>query len=337
MTALSKYDRLESTGLWRASPEHQKREVVVSFGDATLVLSDQNETALAHWSLPAVSRLNPGKRPAMFSPDPEAIEILELDDETMIQAIEKIRRALSRNTPHPGRLRLIALGVSIATVSALAFLWLPGALVRQAAAVVPDVKRAEIGQRLRTNIRRLTGDTCSSELGDQALNRLRARLLPEGRKLVVVRSGVSVSEHLPGGYILMNRALVEDHEDPEVVAGYILAEALRSQLEDPLERLLKATGPITSFRLLTTGSIPNETLANYAETFLTIPKSKLPDEALLALFEAAELRSSPYAYAVDVSGETTIGLIEADPFRSNTSRPVLSDGDWISLQNICEE
>ena len=40
MTALDKYRKLEGIGLWSARVEDQRREVVVSFGDATLVMSD---------------------------------------------------------------------------------------------------------------------------------------------------------------------------------------------------------------------------------------------------------------------------------------------------------
>ena len=68
MTALSKYARLEATGLWRAGPDEQRREVIVSIGDATLVISNLKDQALAHWSLAAVDRktacyLPPRRRP----------------------------------------------------------------------------------------------------------------------------------------------------------------------------------------------------------------------------------------------------------------------------------
>ena len=46
MTALSKYDRLEASGLWRPTPQDQRREVVVSIGDATLVISDMNDSQM---------------------------------------------------------------------------------------------------------------------------------------------------------------------------------------------------------------------------------------------------------------------------------------------------
>ena len=64
MTALKKYQRLESPGLWRDTPEAQRREVVVAFREATLVLSDpRTERALTHWSLPAVERREPRRLP----------------------------------------------------------------------------------------------------------------------------------------------------------------------------------------------------------------------------------------------------------------------------------
>jgi len=61
------------------------------------------------------------------------------------------------------------------------------------------------------------------------------------------------------------------------------------------------------------------------------------DDALLAQFEAAGVPSAPYAYALDPSGETVLSLIEADPFSGRTPTPILADGDWIGLQNICSE
>ena len=54
MTALKGYERLECTGLWRSGPAIQRREVVVSCGQATLILTDMQNRPLAHWSLAAV-------------------------------------------------------------------------------------------------------------------------------------------------------------------------------------------------------------------------------------------------------------------------------------------
>jgi hypothetical protein len=131
MTALDRYVRLESDGLWRPAHDQQRRQVTISFGDATLVIADGAARPLTHWSLPAVMRLNPGEHPALYSPDDEASEELEISDETMIDAIEEVRKALAKARPQPGKLRhWITAGIIAATL-ALAVFWLPGALMRQ--------------------------------------------------------------------------------------------------------------------------------------------------------------------------------------------------------------
>ena len=54
MTALDQFARLECTGLWRENENAQRLEVIVSLGEATIVINHKLGGALAHWSLPAV-------------------------------------------------------------------------------------------------------------------------------------------------------------------------------------------------------------------------------------------------------------------------------------------
>ena len=137
MTALEQYSSLEATGLWREGPDAQRCEVLVSLGNATLIIATPAEVARTHWSLPAIVRLNPGKRPALYAPGEQADERLEIDDRDMIDAIEKLRAAIDRRRPHPGRLRLwIGASLAAAMVAAALF-WMPGALIRQTASVLP--------------------------------------------------------------------------------------------------------------------------------------------------------------------------------------------------------
>lgn len=339
MTALSEYERLEASGLWRASPEAQAQNVIVSIGDATLVVTDMRDRALTHWSLAAVARANPGELPAIYHPDGDPEETLELpaDEDAMISAIERLRTTIERRRPRPGRLRLVMLVSSLTVVLALGWFWLPGAVLRHAVTVVPPVKRAEIGDALLERITRVAGQPCTDPAGLRSLEKLRARVLDPDtrRRLVVLPSGLRETAHLPGRMILLNRALVEDPEEPDVAAGYILAEALRARVHDPLRALLEEAGTLATIRLLTTGDLGAGTLDAYAESLLTAPQEQVPEAALLAAFAEAQIRARPYAYARDVSGESTLGLIEADPFATTAPRPVLSDGDWLRLQGIC--
>jgi hypothetical protein len=335
MTALTKYTRLEAAALWRAAPEDQRREVIVSIGDATITVSDTSDRAITHWSLAAIQRANPGKRPAVFHPEGDPGETLEfsLEDAEMVDAIEKLRRAVERTRPRPGRLRWLGMTLSLLVVAALAVFWLPGALISHTVSVVPAVKRAEIGAALLERIERMTGPACDDPTGQRALQHLRARL--GSGPIHVMPDALQGSLHLPGGAILIDRGLIEDYEEPDVAAGFVLAEKTLAERSDPLRDLLDSTGMRASFRLLTTGGVESEALDRYAELLLRQPRQRPTDDAILATFAQRSVRSSPYAYALDVTGETVLPLIEADPMAGREPVTLLTDAQWLRLQNIC--
>ena len=340
VTALSKYQRLEAQALWRATPESQRIDVIVSVGEATLTITDSRERVLAHWSLAAIARTNPGVHPAIYHPDGDPGETLEVpENETqMIEAIDKLRAAISRQRPRPGRLRFFGVLVSVAAVLALAVFWLPGAARKHALVVVPAVKRAEIGQALLEHLQKVTGPACRGPGGAAALADLALRLpAPQGSAahFMVVRGGVTGALRLPGGTVLINAALVEDYEDADVVAGHIVAAYLRAASRDPLDRLLRQGGVSASLRLLATGALPDEVLRAHAEALLTDPPDTLDPETLLIGFRDWGVRATPYAYAIDITGETVLPLIEADPFAGAPPPQILSDQNWLRLQAIC--
>ncbi|WP_299024755.1 hypothetical protein [uncultured Sulfitobacter sp.] len=335
MTALTKYDRLEATGLWRATPDGQRREVIVSIGNATLMIADMNDQAITHWSLAAVARREDKTTTAIFHPDGDPGETLELPEHEneMIDAIETLRRAIAKSRPRPGRLRWLGAGLSVAAVAALVVFWLPGAMRDNTLRVVPQVKREAIGVALIERMQRVTGPLCSDSAGLRALRRLGGRL--DTPKLAVVPALGRAALHLPGGVIVLDRSVFEDWEEPDVAAGYILAELALQVERDPLADLLDVTGPWENFRLLTTGEISGGALDTYAEYLMTAP-SGIPDTAnLLALFEASDLRSTPYARARDITGESVLDLIEGDPMQNRETEPLLADSTWLRLQGVC--
>ena len=335
MTALDQYDRLEAAGLYTPGQDAQRLDVILSIGNATLTITDHRDVALAHWSLAAIERLNPGQRPALYAPGLEAPERIETGDEAIIRAIEKVRTAVDRTRPHPGRLRSrITWGAGLGLL-ALSLLWLPDAIVHTAARIVPEAARATIGSDLHAEITRRTGGPCSSGTGQAALDALVKTLSPHGpNKAHVLPSGATGPVHLPGGQVLLSRNFVEDHETPLVTAGALLAEADRAQQTDPLIPLLKHLGVGATVRLMTSGSLPDAGLGSYAETLLTAPPVPVAQDKLAARFLAAGLPTAPYAHALDITGETTLKLIEADVSPSVSVAPI-SDGEWVALQSIC--
>lgn len=144
VTALTEFQRLEAQGSWRETPESRLREVIVSVGAATLTMMDpKSDRPLSHWSLPAVTRINPGQLPAIYTPNGQAPdETVEIDDPLMIEGIERVQRAIAIHRAVPGRLRgVVTVLGAVAMLAALTF-WLPDALIRHAARIAPLHKRA---------------------------------------------------------------------------------------------------------------------------------------------------------------------------------------------------
>lgn len=336
MTALAQYDRLESSALWRVGATAQRREVMISLGSATLVISSFNNTALSHWSLPAIERLNPGDTPALYALDAAGDESLEIAEPEMIAAIEKVRGAISRTRPHPGRLRFaLRAGIAV-SLAAIALFWLPDALTRQAAVLLPESKAEDIGRSILVDMARLSGEPCRNPAGQAALNRLATRVFGhDAPKITVLPDMVAGTTHLPGGIMVLDRSIVETPRAPDVVAGYLLAEALRQEQQPPLARTLDEAGPLSLFRLVTTGQFGAATREAIAAARLTETAPSPDASALLPRFAAAEISSEPYGFALDISGETTLELIEADPMRGRDTEPLLRAADWAALQAIC--
>jgi hypothetical protein len=338
MTALKKYQRLECSGLWRETPLDQRREVLVRFGEATLILSDpKSGEAISHWSLPAVERINRGEEPPVFAPGPESSESLELNEPDMIAALDAVRAAVKAAVARPGRLRGLILGGTALAVVALAAFWLPGALVLHTASVVPPAQRAEIGQRVLDDLVRVTGAPCDNQLGLQALAGLSDRVFGpvDTPILYVMPEGVETALHLPGDVIILPRSLIEQANGPEAAAGAALVERLRSRAADPIVPLLEHAGLRATFQLLTTAKLPDRAIQGYGEAALRAAPAAVDDDTLIAAFQSAQVPASPYAVAVDPDGSVTGGLVEKDPYKGLAPSPLIPDESWVALQGIC--
>ncbi|SMP25387.1 hypothetical protein [Shimia sagamensis] len=332
-TALDKFQRLEGTALWRATPDVQRREVIVSLGEATLVIKDSQDRALTHWSLPAVRRLNPGQHPAVFFPDGDSNETLEIDatHDDLVEAIEKLRKAVARPQNASGRLRVSVLALSAATVAGLAVFWLPNALANHALRVVPNVARQTIGQDMQQLATRLTGQPCSAPLAVPAVDALQKRL--QVRSISILPNALREAVALPGNVVLLGRDTIEDFEEPDVAAGYIVAAQTASP--DPLHGVLETGGIRASLRLLTSGALPEDLLLKHVERLISAPPTAAANDSLIKAFEEKRVRLQPYALARDPSGESTLPLIEAAPFTQDLPEPILIDRYWVALQGIC--
>jgi hypothetical protein len=335
VTVLAKYQRLESEGVWRADDDAQRRDIFVAIGDATLTLTDLNEVALTHWSLPAIRRQNPGTRPAIYAPGDDTPETLEIADDEMIDAVEKVLRAVRRQGRHPGRLRTLIFSGIGAAILGLGVFWLPGALSKYASSIIPEATRDSIGARLTSDIERLTGAHCEQPTARAALDRLTERLFPgDSLTVLILPSALETTQHLPGGTLLVSHKLVEDFETVDVLAGFLLAENLRRVENDPFERLLKDAGLGAAFGLLTTGDMSGDDLRAHAERLIVANRATLDSRALANQFILTEVKPNAYLTAVSPAAETVEILANAGA--QIPTSPLLTDSEWIALQQICE-
>lgn len=327
MTALHGLDRLEAPGLWRPSHDDQRREVYVTVGNAELVIEDRTGTALSHWSLPALVRLNPGEAPALFGPGPGSDEVLEIEEPEMVAALDRVITAVEKGRRRPGALRRVTVGIVLGFAVGLSVLWLPGALREQAATLIPAAKRADIGARMLREMTGLTGPACSNPTGIEALAQLRDRIFPvRPLTLVVLRDLPQDTIALPGGTIALTDLLLLTQDDPDVLAGHAVAAAKAAQVHAPFEAFLEGMGFFNLTRMLTTGEVPQQAISDHVDRLILEPQPLPGADVLRPAFDAARLAWAPYA------AETGQPVGAAPPSRMP---PAMDDTPWQALREIC--
>ena len=331
MTAIKEFERLESLGLWRETTHAQRKEVVISFGDTTLVLSDINNRPLTHWSIAAILHSGAGENGTIFTVDDMGEETLEIDDPTMIAAIGKIRASIDARRPPPGRLRWFIGAAVLISFLSFSLFWLPNALTRYAAGIVPDSKAVDIGDSLLKSIRKTTGLACSSPSGERALRRLEDRAIgAPSNRIRIIAMGSRPSLHLPGGSILLNYRLTTQSDDASLLAGYAIMERAAQDETAPLLALFKSLGVRKTLSFLGTGNIQDADLEQFADNRLFGPLATPRAQTMLDLFEVAQVPRGRFA-----AHAKRPDLLETPDLEPEKYDPILNDNDWISLQEIC--
>jgi hypothetical protein len=102
-----------------------------------------------------------------------------------------------------------------------------------------------------------------------------------------------------------------------------------------MQNLLEDAGLGVTFRLLTTGEIPQHILQSVATEFASPEPLPVVDPTVLrALMAATQIPQTPYLNAVDQRTGSMPDL-GADPIDETTVPLILNDSAWVALQNIC--
>ncbi len=266
MTALSKYEVLEASAQWRASPEADHREVLLSFGKTTLVISDFNEAPLTHWSLMATHQIAQGQQgAAVFAADDDGHETLEVTDPLMIEAITAISDASRRGKSGSNRrwpLRLLA----VAMLAGMLLWQGPGLLRQQARALITGEHAVLLSDRILARL----PQACTTPDGSRALQ----ALLP-GVPIRILPLDQSAANRLPDGRILLsNTDLVETGSD----AADVLSKLSAAQTAPDVLTRWSRSAPLSDIiNLLRAGALSPDQVSALAEIATTGPASPSTD------------------------------------------------------------
>ncbi len=266
MTAIDKYTRLEALGQWREGPNTPPREVVVSFGNATLLLSDLNENPLCHWAMAATSRLSLDGANAVYTPDTEGFETLEIDDAEMVEAIAQVSRAAVNRNHRTPWLRWIFIGLLVAATGAI-FYTTPSLLQGQAVRMTGPESARKLGTDM---VAALETDTCRNPQADVARDIFQSRLFPDGRALLLIARDQQHATVFPGGVVVIGGDALQAMRGPSDLAR--LATTLFAQSEVALAQMFEASSPRELFKYITTGQLSDERLAQAAQSIVDGPE-----------------------------------------------------------------
>jgi hypothetical protein len=127
-------------------------------------------------------------------------------------------------------------------------------------------------------------------------------------------------------------ALVEKLEDPDTLAGLVLAARQQATAADPTLRALRYAGIMATFRLLSSGALPENALQGYGLQLAQTKAPPIDTQALAAYFGQLQITSRPYANFLH--DQTFASLPDSAP--QGSTPIVLDDAAFLALQYICE-
>ena len=281
MTALEKYTRLEALGRWRETPEMPVREVIVSFGNATLLLSDQHEEPLSHWAMAATLRIAWDGKIAIYSPDVDGRETLEIDDADMVEAIAQVSHAESvKNHRKPWKIWVTML-VILAVLGA-GLHWGPQLVRDQALRMTNAASARQIGLEM---LAALQIEICKEPRADAVRMKLQQRLFTSSDVRIVIAKNAPAGTVFPGRLLLIGKDTLLQFSTSE----QFILWAVQLQAEESPDANLFQNGTLADVaHYVTRGNIPRTKLLEMANKMLddghsevTYPQEPAPPDIRL--------------------------------------------------------
>ncbi|MEM9146871.1 MAG: M48 family metallopeptidase [Pseudomonadota bacterium] len=374
-TALDRYARLEAEGRYFDGESALPRQVMVSFGERSLVLMGFDGIAIAHWPLASLSAVGgAGDRTLQITPDVQSEERLVIEDLDMIRAIEAVCPELHRR---PADRRGIARalvwgGLGVGAVVVMVFIIIPR-LAEPLAQMLPPEREAQLGDAVVDQLRLVLGGLeeesapgfCAEPDGALALEAMTDRLravteLPYPLRVSVLDHPMVNAFAVPGGRVVLFRGLIEEATSPEEVAGVLAHEIGHVIHRDPTVGVLRSAGRAGILGLLVGDVFGAAVVVAATEAVMNASYQRdveaRADEEALAILARAELPSTPFSAFFQRLAEQhgDLGVMQylsshpalkdraeraeaGDSLAGLTFTPVLNDGQWLALRQICGE
>lgn len=319
MTAIDKFIRLEAVGWWFEAGRQEAREVIVSFGDATLQIASLKDVPLTHWALLATKRIGTRGEAVIYSADPEQHEVLEIDDTDMIRAISAVTSALM--PPPPKRkTRWVWRGVGLALLLG-ALSQSPPLIYSMAGLTTSPARLAEVSETMRSEV----GLACKDWLGVRALENMAAALFPEQipPKMTVIDGLGTTVNALPNGDILISKQALETLT-ADALATQIITAWAHAQNGGAKSALIESLGPMAALRYMVSGRFP----------------TPLPQAGTTALAAEDYLLARDHLLALGLSPDSLQTLASAQGFGLPLPRialPAFVFSEYGALQGICAD
>jgi len=374
MTALAQYAKLEAEARYFDGESAHPRDVILGFGERSLVIIGPDDRPIAHWPLASLRAIGLRKdNPVQLVPQRDSDERLVLEDREMLDAIRKVCPDLYHRPVDRGGVRRAFLwaGGAVASLTVIIFVLMP-ALAAQLSRMIPPEREQQLGDAVVDQLQTVLSyigderpEMCETPSGVEALARLAARLdpnadLPYQIRIGVIDHGMVNAMAVPGGRILIFRGLLEAADNPEEVAGVLAHEIGHVVYHDPTEQALRAAGTAgilglilgdvfgAGIAVVAADAVLNASYQREAET--------RADETAYQILASAELPSGPFAgfftkmkrkYGDNdgimklISSHPGLdGRAEraaaADQIGDGIYEPALDDQDWIALRGICQ-
>ena len=281
-TALRSYARLETTGLWTPAGAEKAQEVLVSLGEATLILSDLSDRPVAHWSLPAVRRV--AASPPTYAPGGDGGDALVVEDAEMNRALALVIAA-AREPPARRPLRRLTGLLGGALVIGAALWFGPALLRQQAAAALSPGQVVDLG---RAVVARLPdARPCADPYGVAAVERLaRGALGPDAPPVRVLTPGPTGGAVPVPGAIVLSGGAVAGAATPGELAARLRAASAEMEARPPVEAFLAEAGPLPLVEMLTTARWPEDALRRYADRVAVAEIAPAPESVPVSLSDA---------------------------------------------------